>query len=234
MSTDAGATLTAVIGVVLTRLSLQGTFRRYVRPGMGVWLAIAGVLLTLLGIIVLWRHRRGQDDHSAHELPGHEHGGEKVAWLLLAPILALLLIAPGALGSFALGRTGSAVSVRGGGAVFSKLDAAAGPHEMSLLEYDQRAFDGTTGSSFNGAPVKLIGFVGPKKDEGFVLARYSIACCAADALAATAHVVGWTGPEPERDSWVTVEGTFEPGDEKDPRLVATSVTPIPEPGDPYE
>ena len=56
---------------------------------MGPWLAVAGVLLTLLGIVVLWRHRRGEDDHSAHE-----HGGEQVAWLLLAPVLALLLIAP--------------------------------------------------------------------------------------------------------------------------------------------
>jgi uncharacterized repeat protein (TIGR03943 family) len=229
VSSDAGATLTAVIGVVLMRLSLQGTFRRYVRPGMGVWLAVAGVLLVLLGVIVLWRHRRGDDDHSAHE-----HGGEKVAWLLLAPILALLLIAPGALGAFSLSRTGSAVSVRGGGAVYAKLDAAAAPHEMSLLEYDQRAFDGTEGSTFNGATVRLVGFVGPKKDDGFLVARYSISCCAADALAATAHVVGWTGPMPERDSWVTVEGTFEPGDAKDPRLVATSMTPIPEPGDPYE
>ena len=32
-------------------------------------------------------------------------------WLLLAPVLALLLIAPGALGSYSLGRTGSAVNV---------------------------------------------------------------------------------------------------------------------------
>jgi uncharacterized repeat protein (TIGR03943 family) len=229
MTSDAGATLTAVIGVLLTRLALSGTFRRYVRPGMGPWLAIAGVLLVLLGLIVLWRHRRGEDAHSAHE-----HGGERVAWLLLAPVLALLLVAPGALGAFSLSRTGSAVTVRSGGGVFSHLDPVTDPHEMSVLEFDQRAFEGTEGASFNGATIRLVGFVAPAPGDGFLVARYSIACCAADALSATARIVGWDGPVPARDSWVEVEGTFEPGDPTHPRLVTTSVTPIPEPDDPYE
>jgi uncharacterized repeat protein (TIGR03943 family) len=229
VSTDAGATLTAVIGVLLTRLALEGTFRRYVRPGMGPWLTVAGALLALLGVIVLWRNRRGHDDHSAHE-----HGSERVAWLLLAPVLALLLIAPGPLGAYSLGRTGSAVTVRSGGGVFARLDPQAEPHQMSLLEFDQRAFEGTQGASFNGATVRVIGFVGPTKAEGFVVARYSIACCAADALAATALVTGWPGPVPARDSWVEVEGRFEPGDEVNPRLVAAAVTAIPTPDEPYE
>jgi len=229
VSTDAGATLTAVIGLLLVRLAAQGTYRSYVRPGMGPWIAVAGVLLTLLGIIVLWRHRRGDDDHS-----DHEHGGEQVAWLLLAPVLALLLIAPGALGSYSLGRTGSAVNVKSGHGVFARLDPETGPHEMSLLELNQRAFEGTRGASFNGATVRIVGFVGPTKADGFVVARYSIACCAADALAATALVTGWTGRVPPRDSWVEVEGRFEPGDEDEPRLVAASVTVVPTPDDPYE
>ena len=229
MSTDAGATLTAVIGVVLVRLAAEGTFRRYVRPGMGPWLAVAGVLLALLGIVVLWRHRRGDDDHSAHE-----HGGEQVR------------VAAAGAGARAAAhrswrprllltrshRIGGDGEQRGG--VFARSTRTPRPHEMSLLEFDQRAFEGTDGASFNGARVRLVGFVGPAKGEGFLVARYSIACCAADALAATAHVVGWNGPVPARDTWVEVEGTFEPGGEVNPRLVAASVTPIPEPDDPYE
>jgi uncharacterized repeat protein (TIGR03943 family) len=229
VSTDAGATLTTIVGVLLTRLALQGTFRRYVRPGMGPWIAVAGILLALLGITVLWRHRRGDDDHSAHQ-----HGGEQVAWLLLAPVLVLLLVAPQPLGAFSLDRTGSVASIKSGGGVFAALDPSTGPHEMTLLEFDQRAFEGTNGASFNGSAVQLVGFVGPKSNHGFLVARYSIACCAADALAATADVIGWTGPAPVRDAWVQIVGTFEPGDEVNPRLVAASVTVVPTPDDPYE
>ena len=105
---------------------------------------------------------------------------------------------------------------------------------MTVTEFDQRAFDGTDGSSFNGAEVRLVGFVGPTEDGGFLVARYSIACCAADALAATALVTGWAGPVPPRDAWVEVTGRFEPGGTRDPRLVASSVAVVPPPDDPYE
>ncbi len=246
MSPEAGASLTAVVGVLLTRLALDGSFRRYVRPGMGPWLTLSGVLLTLLGLLVLWRlhHPRADHDHDHDHDADHDHdheadadghhGPERVGWLLLAPVLALLLIAPGPLGAFALDRTGSAVTLRSGGAVFPPLDPGGSPHLMSLVEFDQRAFDGTDGSTFNGADVRLIGFVGPDRGADFVLGRYSIACCAADALAATALVTGWSGPTPPRDAWVEVVGRFQTGGGDDPRLAATTVTVIPPPDDPYE
>ena len=58
---------------------------------------------------------RGHDghDHGEHgqDDDGHGHGpgGPKVAWLLLAPVFGLLLVAPPALGSYAAGRSGSAL-----------------------------------------------------------------------------------------------------------------------------
>jgi uncharacterized repeat protein (TIGR03943 family) len=232
VSTDAGATLTAVIGVLLARLSFQGTFRRYVKPAMGLWLGVAGILLALLGLAVLLMHRAaGNDVEASNE---HDHGGHGVAWLLLLPVLALLLIAPRPLGSYALGRTGQAVRVRPGAAAFPALDPTLGPRVMTLLEFDERALEGDrSGASFASSEVSLTGFVAPSGDEGFLVARYSIACCAADALAATAHAVGWDGPRPRRDSWVIVTGQFEPGGDV-PRIRVDSVTPIPAPNDPYE
>src|SRR5262249_55911611 len=108
---------------------------------------------------------------------------------------------------------------------------------MTMLEFDQRAYEGDgTGASFRGAQVDLIGFVGPSKnDGGFIVARYTITCCAADAVSASAEVVGWDGPRPQRDKWVEVTGTYLPGgDGTAPRLQATDVTVIPEQNDPYE
>jgi uncharacterized repeat protein (TIGR03943 family) len=225
------ATLIGLIGVVLVRLSLQGTFQRYVKSGMGPWLAVAGAALLVVAVAAFWRSRAGDgpDDHD------HDHGGRWVAWLLVAPVLVLLLIAPPALGSFALGRTGQAVSVEGGTTAFATLESGAAPREMTLLEFDQRALEGDAqGESFGGATVAVTGFVAPADGEGFVVARFLIACCAADALAASAHVVGWEGPPPATDSWVIVTGRFEPGGGDTPRLRAETVTPIDEPADPYE
>ena len=230
MSTDAGATLTAVIGLLLVRLAAQGTYRSYVRPGMGPWIAVAGVLLTLLGIIVLWRHRRGDDDHS-----DHEHGGEQVAWLLLAPVLALLLIAPGALGSYSLGRTGSAVNVRSGHGVFARLDPETGPHEMSLARAQPAGLRGHRRRELQRGHRPRHRLRRP--DEGRRVRRRPLLdrlLRGRRARPPRPSSTGWTGRVPARDSWVEVEGRFEPGGEVEPRLVAASVTVVPTPDDPYE
>lgn len=75
---------------------------------------------------------------------------------------------------------------------------------MTLLEFGQRAFD-RDGASFSGAAVQLTGFVAGAEDGGFRLARYQIACCAADAAPVVLRVVGIHGA-PARDQWVTVTG----------------------------
>jgi uncharacterized repeat protein (TIGR03943 family) len=81
---------------------------------------------------------------------------------------------------------------------------------MTLLEFGQRAFD-HDGSSFNGAAVQLTGFVAGAEENGFKLARYTIACCAADAAPVVVHVVGTVGDPSPRDQWVRVTGTFRHG-----------------------
>ena len=168
MSTDAGATLTAVIGVLLTRLALEGTFRRYVRPGMGPWLAVAGVLLALLGVIVLWRNRRGHDDHSAHE-----HGGERVAWLLLAPVLALLLDRPPTARRLLTRphRVGGDGEERWRGVRPARTASRARTRCRCSSSTSARS-RAPSGASFNGATVRVIGFVGP--DDGRGVRRRSL------------------------------------------------------------
>jgi uncharacterized membrane protein YcgQ (UPF0703/DUF1980 family) len=69
---------------------------------------------------------------------------------------------------------------------------------------------------------------------GFVIARYQIACCAADAVAAVARIVGASGDTPTRDSWVAVTGTYHGLVDGVPELRATSLQIIPAPVDPYE
>jgi uncharacterized repeat protein (TIGR03943 family) len=240
--TAAGGTISILVGAVLLRLSTTGTYERYVRVGMGTWLEVAGLLVLALGSLTLVRalrpgpaaahaHDHGDHDHGDHEDGAHEEG-VGVGWLLLAPIAALLLVAPPTLGSFGVDR-GATVDVRKGAPVFAPLPPRSGAVDMSLLEYGQRSFD-HGGGSFRGASVRLTGFVAGGEGGGFRLARYEIACCAADATPVVVTVVGSGGQTPDRDEWVTVTGTFRKPAGDLPVLRATSIVQVPAPEDPYE
>jgi uncharacterized repeat protein (TIGR03943 family) len=227
--TPSGAAISMLVGAVLLRLSTTGTYRRYLRVGMGPWLTVAGVAVILVGTMALVSAIRRRDTTDGH---GHAGEGLGVGWLLLAPIAALLLVAPPTLGSYGVER-GATVDVRAGAPVFVELVGDAGPVPMTLLEFGQRAFE-QDGASFNGVPVRLTGFVAGPLAGGFLLARFQIACCAADAAPVVVGVVGVSGDPPARDAWVSVTGVFESGGHDPPRLAAISLSQIPEPDDPYE
>lgn len=235
MSEDARATTVLLVGALMVRLAVSGAYAKYVRAGMGPLLLIAGILLAGLGLFGVVRalRRRGQSpDEDAH---GHDHEhrhGERIGWLLLAPVLALLLVTPPTLGSFGVGRS-AAVSVTSGGKVFSPLPAGR-TVPMTLMEFDQRTED-HKGASFGSTQVRLTGFVTPSSDrQGFRIARYQIACCAADAVASVVRITGASGSRPARDQWVTVTGTFDRAADGVPELHAVSLAEIPTPVDPYE
>ncbi|HYU58946.1 MAG TPA: TIGR03943 family protein [Actinomycetota bacterium] len=230
--TAAGGTISLLAGTVVLRLTLTGAYRRYVRVGMWPWLLAAGLAIVVLGaatLVTAMRHGPAEDAH------GHGRRGEqRVGWLLLAPIAALLLVAPPPLGAYGVGR-GAAVDVRAGaeGFGFGRLDPGDEPVPMTLLEFGQRSVD-RDGVSFNGVAVRLTGFVAGAEHHGFLLARYEIACCAADAVPVVIRVVGVPGPAPPNDRWVTVTGLFRPGGGTTPWLAATAVAEVPAPRDPYE
>lgn len=258
--TAAGA-ITVLMGTVLLRLTLTGAYTRYVQERMGAWLVVTGVVVIGLGLATLLRARLGvppadtdghadaddhgdvnpgdSDRHDHDHDHGHDHGG-RIGWLLLAPIAALLLVAPPALGSYGVDR-GATLDIRSGASGFETLPAAAEPAPMTLLEFSQRAFD-RRGASFGEASVQLTGFVaagdggdgGDDGGDGFRLARYQIACCASDATPVVVRVVGTHGAPPSRDRWVTVTGTFHRTSGDVPEIAATSIVQIPEPDDPYE
>jgi uncharacterized repeat protein (TIGR03943 family) len=224
----AGGSISLLLGTVLLRLSITGLHQRYVRVGMGPWLAVAGVVVIVLGVVTLERTLPGRHSQAGH---GHSHL-PRVGFLLLAPVVVLLLVAPPALGSYGVDR-GAVVDVTAGAPAFEALDPAAGPVDMSLTEFSQRAFD-HDGETFAGATVRLTGFVADEADP-FRLARYQIACCAVDAAPVVVRVTGAVGDPPERDRWVTVVGTFDSVTDDDiPTLAVTSIVDIPPPDDPYE
>ncbi len=254
MTSEAGGTVTLLVGAVLLRLAVGGTYRRYVQPAMGIWLTIAGIVLVAVGAIAVVRavfgpaptdgdadarpsdagHSEG-DAGAAHPDADHDHphGGIAVrtSWLLLAPLLTLLLVSPPSLGAFALNRGGARVSAPRA-SNWPALPGGSAPVDLPVAEFYSRAFGGP--DALGATTVRLTGFVAGANTDGFLLARYQIACCAADATAAVVRVVGYSGVAPGRDQWVTVVGTFRGIVRGEPTLVATTVTPTVAPVDPYE
>jgi uncharacterized repeat protein (TIGR03943 family) len=227
----AGGAISVLVGAVLLRLALTGTFQRYVREGMGWLLVAAGIVIVTVGVVAFVRALRHAEPADLHD---HDHGhGVGVGWLLLAPIFALLLVAPPTLGSFGVDRSTS-VDIHSGIGVFEPLPRTGTPRPMSLLEFSQRAYE-RSGVSFNRSAVQLTGFMAGSEEGGFKLARYQIACCAADAAPIVVRVVGVEGAVPARDQWLVVTGTFQRGGDEDlPELAATSILDIDAPQDPYE
>jgi uncharacterized repeat protein (TIGR03943 family) len=224
-----GGTLIALVGAAVLRLTLSDAYLRYVQNGMRPWLLLAGAALVAVGAFTVLRSVMASPTHDADLA----HDRPREGWLLLAPIAVLLLVAPPALGSYGVDRAPQ-VDVRSGGGGFAPLPKTAGPAVMSLLEYGQRAFDGD-GRTLHDATVSLTGFVAGGADStSFRLARYQIACCAADAAAMIVKVIGISGRAPSRDQWVTVTGRFHPSSGDTPDLTALTVQVIPAPEDPYE
>lgn len=104
MIREARAVVLLLLGNAMLRLALGGGYVDYVKPAMRIPLIVAGAALALLGagrlLELVLGHAHGH---------GHDHG-PRVAWLLVLPVFAILLIAPPPLGAYAAGRESGAVA----------------------------------------------------------------------------------------------------------------------------
>lgn len=239
-----GALLLAVAGVAV-RLGLSGSALDYIKPSYVPLLVASGVVIGVLGALVLARAIRALDDpHDHDEASDHGHGHDhssapRIAWMLAAPLFAVLLVAPPPLGAFAANRQSGVVQQRS--AVWPPLpDAVDGVVPLSLGEYAGRAlYDPDL--SLAGADVQLTGFVSDVLPDGFVLTRFALSCCAADGTAIDVHVRS-DQPAPPVDTWVQVTGQWENRDghvvgeltTDPPLLEAQSLLPVAQPEEPYE
>jgi uncharacterized repeat protein (TIGR03943 family) len=221
----------------------------YVRAGIRPLLLVSGLLLLALGAAALVGGSRSQggpgpDTGDGHGHGDHEHGGHgasRIGWLLVLPLLVLILVAPPALGSYAAGRRAPA---SGGGGDQGSMPPVGHPVDgavpMELSEFYYRAvFDER--HSLDGVRVRLLGFAAPNHGDGYLLARFAMYCCAADAEVVEVAVRGDT-VQRAADQWLVVEGRLLPsrkvGDpgasNAVPVLVADAVRPVAPPKDRYE
>jgi uncharacterized repeat protein (TIGR03943 family) len=241
---QAQAVILLLVGGAVLRASLTGQYLNYVKPGLQPYLIAAGAMLVLAGAFTLWYEIKGRtDEHDdAHDRAhdddghGHAHGGPRVAWLLLAPVLGLLLFAPPALGSYAAGRSGSAVTARSDYAPLPPGD----PLRMTMLDYASRAvFD--RGASIGDRRVRLTGFAMRGPQGNWLLARMMVSCCAADARPVKVALGGDLPEDLADQQWLDVTGRYSARELQDdvngeaiPYLEVSEVTLIPVPQEQYE
>ena len=108
MTRDTQHVLLVLVGGVLIKIVLDGSYLRYVRPWSATPVLAAGVVLVAVALVALVRDLRGRPPTGDH---GHDHHPDgragPAAWLLVLPVLALLLVVPPALGSGALAGFGA-------------------------------------------------------------------------------------------------------------------------------
>jgi uncharacterized repeat protein (TIGR03943 family) len=234
---DAAAVVLVSLGVLGLRLALTAALLDYVRGWMRVPVALASVLLIVLGVSELAEARsetRASGGRGPRRGPGagpHDHhgGGSRVAWFLVAPIVVSLVVAPGALGVDAVDRSlpVAVIPIQDLPPLPVPVDGA---HELPLAEFLARAV-GPEGA-MEGRTIRLVGFVVWRGSEPS-LARFRINCCAADAQVAEVGLAGW-GDVPEQGTWVQVEGRWVSVGGLRPSLQVSRLIPIERPANPYE
>jgi uncharacterized repeat protein (TIGR03943 family) len=231
-----------VVGGAVLRASLTDLYLRYVRAGLRPFLIVAGVVLILAAIATLWYELRpgraakeNQPEHEHHDGRGRAHREPRIAWLLVLPVLALIVVAPPALGSYSADQTGTALQRPPG---FPTLPAGD-PLQLSVLDYATRAvYD--EGHSLGGRRIEMTGFVSVSRG-GPYLVRMVLNCCAADALPIKVGLSGQVPAALKSDAWLEVTGTYTNKKGKDyvngeaiPFIDVSQAKSIPAPQEQYE
>ncbi|WP_151477785.1 TIGR03943 family putative permease subunit [Streptomyces albicerus] len=190
---------------------------------------------------------RGQEEHvgaDAHahanvpaQAKAHAHREPRISWLLVLPLLALILVAPPALGSYSAMRTGTALQQQPWG--FADLPTGD-PVRLNLVDYAGRAaYD--HGRSLTDRRIKTAGFLALDRAGNPYLVRMALSCCAADAQPVKIGLTGRIPPVLRPDSWLEVTGTYTAKQTKDPVndgiipfLEVTQAKPVSAPRDPYD
>ncbi|MEV4772154.1 TIGR03943 family putative permease subunit [Micromonospora humida] len=233
-------------GAVL-RASITDLYLRYVKEELRPFLIAAGLLLIAAAVMTLWYelrsylpdpgNRTGSDDPAVEE-HGHAHHEPRVAWLLILPALGLLLVAPPALGSYAAGQAGTALTSEQS---YDYPPLPAGdPVTTTVFDYAVRAlFD--KGESLGDRRVQLTGFITPGPGGQPILARMIMSCCAADGRPVKLGMAGNVPTGLGDDTWVQVTGRYtdritrDPVNDEDiPYIEVEYWRQVTAPRDPYE
>lgn len=232
----------------------SGTLYYYIGPRFG-WLTLVAVLLLIMigsayDIARPMRRVREKTDEGepgthenehAHDHT-HEHAaGRASVWPLLIMLLPLALgvaIPARPLGASAIASRGIATDVAVTAGDGERMLTIV-PGERNVLDWVRVINTSPDPAALDGEEADVVGFVYRDvrfADDQFMVARFTITCCVADASAIGLVVQAEDAGHFAEDSWVRVQGRFAPGSFYGgdlPVLIAEAVTPVQPPEHPY-
>ena len=231
------------LGVYFVYNIASGNILNYVNARFA-WLSyVAAALFLLIGAFSVWHlaRERGHDhDHDEHDHGDHVHA--PISWgvlaLLAVPLILGTLIPSQPLGAEAVSGSISLSSSQASVSSATVQTFNVPPLQRNVLDW-LRAFNTADTRQFNGQPADVIGFVysEPTFDKNtFMVARFSITCCVADATALGLPVYWDKSADLAQGQWIEVKGTFNQGTfkgDQTPVLQADSIDPVAQPEHPY-
>ena len=250
-----GVGLATALAVVTIGLWVTGRIGLYINPD-AAWWAVSMAIVCVIGAVwsctVPITHEHEHDHDHEHEAPvvpstvDESDGARRSPVALIATgvgavlasglVVLAVVLPPAALSAeLALARSSGAPPVLSTSATLA-LATSDDTSTFGIAEWASLLSTTTDPARFVGEKASLTGFVGPDGDDaGFALTRLVIVHCVIDAQAANVPVAELAGGENlSPGQWVQVEGEFVRDEGGALVLQPSSVTPIDEPGDPYE
>ncbi|MFF8969101.1 TIGR03943 family putative permease subunit [Streptomyces sp. NPDC014995] len=233
MNRQAQAAVLFLLGASLLHAGTTDLYLRYVKAGLQPLLLASGAILVITALATAWYEWRLPKTPGRHR---DQHPEPRISWLLLLPLLALILVAPPALGSYSATRTGTALQEP----VAYPALPATDPLPLGVADYAGRAvYD--HGRTLTGRRIALTGFVALDRDGTPYLVRMALNCCAADAQPVKVGLTGRIPPVLQPDTWLQVTGTYTARLARDPVndgpipfIEVATARPVATPRDPYD
>lgn len=226
------------MGIYLSVLILTGNLTNYINIRFA-WLAYVGAgIFFLLGFINLYGTLYPQQDEKLTYIapPNNTYN---ITWGILAivafPLLLAVLIPSRPLGAEAVN---GGISLNPVG-IDSALAFERSPLDRNVLDWLREFNRSDTPAEFNGQKVDVTGFVYREPNflpEDFMVSRFTMSCCVADAFAIGLPVTAEDASQFEDGVWVRVQGDLKAHDFSDefiPVVYATSIEIIEQPDQPY-
>jgi putative membrane protein len=235
------ALILALLGFFLLERIWSGKILLYINQRYVPLIFLAGVGLIILAQAVFQERRKAGESGT-----GEETGGEptyfwksNLVWVLI-PLVVGIMVPARSLGTSSLAARGIEITspflLQGSSGSETLARPAA---QRTVLDWIRAFHASTDPNGLNGNPVDVIGFVyhDPRLQANqFLIGRYTIACCIADATAIGIWVNWDAAASLTNNQWVRIQGKMTSGQldgQAVPVILADAVDPISEPDQPY-